>query len=57
MNKENLKSVFWVPEFGHPNWYTGLPNRLDMSLSIDKSLLSLLTEIYVEKELMVHGAL
>ena len=57
MNKENLKSVFWVPEFGHPNWYTGLPNGLDMSLSIDKSLLSLLTEIYDEKELMVHGAL
>ena len=24
LKKENLKSVFWVPEFGCPNWYTGL---------------------------------
>ena len=30
--KENLKSVFWVSEFGHPNRYTSLPNGLNMSL-------------------------
>ena len=27
LKKENLGSVFWVPEFGHPNWYTGLPDN------------------------------
>ena len=32
LNKENVKRVFWVPEFGHPNWYTGIPNGLDTSL-------------------------
>ena len=30
---QNCTSVFWVPEFGHLNWYTGLSNGLDMSLS------------------------
>ena len=32
LKKENLKSVFWAPEFGRPNRYTGLPNGLDTSL-------------------------
>ena len=32
LKKENLKSFFWVPEFGSPNWHTGLPNGLDTSL-------------------------
>ena len=27
-----LKNLFWVPEFGHPNQYTGLPNSLDTTL-------------------------
>ena len=31
LKKENLKSVFWVREFGSPNLYNGLPNGLDMS--------------------------
>ena len=26
LKKENLKIVFWEPEFGCPNQYTGLPN-------------------------------
>ena len=30
--KRKLEKNFWVPEFGHPNWYTGLPNGLDMPL-------------------------
>ena len=29
MKKQNLKSVFLGPEFGHPNWYTGLPDGLE----------------------------
>ena len=32
LKKENLKSAFWLPEFGCPNHYTGLPNALNMSL-------------------------
>ena len=32
LKKENLKSVFWAPEFGHPNRYTGLSNSLNTSL-------------------------
>ena len=31
LKKENTKSVFWAPEFGYPNRYTGLPNSLDTS--------------------------
>ena len=34
LKKENLKRVFCVPEFRHPNRYTGLPNSLDVSLAI-----------------------
>ena len=30
--KVNLKSVFWAPDFGHPNLYTVLPNSLNTSL-------------------------
>ena len=30
--KQNMKNDFWVPEFGHQNWYTGLPNGLNMSM-------------------------
>ena len=32
LKKETLKSVFWPPEFGQPDQYTGLPNGLKMSL-------------------------
>ena len=32
LSNKKLKSLFWAPEFGHPNQYTGLPNGLDMSL-------------------------
>ena len=32
--KENLKSVFWAPEFGRPNRYNGLSNSLNMSLNM-----------------------
>ena len=32
LKKENLRSVFWVLEFGCPNQYTGLPNDLDTLL-------------------------
>ena len=32
LKKENLKSVFWAPEFEPPNWYIGLPNSLNTSL-------------------------
>ena len=32
MKKENLKSVFWAPEFGCPDQYTALQNGLNMSL-------------------------
>ena len=35
---ENLKIVFWMPEFGHPNWYTRLPNGLNASLVRYKNL-------------------
>ena len=31
--EKNLKSVFWAPEFGHPNRYTSLPNDLNASLN------------------------
>ena len=34
LKKENLKSVFWVPEFRCPNQYTCLPNGLDLSLNV-----------------------
>ena len=34
IKKDNLKSVFWVPEFGHQNPYTGPQNNLNMSLLI-----------------------
>ena len=34
VEKKTLKSIFWVQELGHPNWYTGLPNDLDTSLII-----------------------
>ena len=35
LKKENLKIVFWVPEFGCPNWYTWyIPNSLVTSLNI-----------------------
>ena len=34
LKKENLKRVFCVPEYRHPNRYTGLPNSLDVSLAI-----------------------
>ena len=33
LKKENLKSVFWAPEFGCLSWYTGLANSLNMSLN------------------------
>ena len=33
LKKENLKSVFWGAEFGHPNRYTDLPNSLDTKLT------------------------
>ena len=33
LTKENLKSVFWAPEFGCPKKYIGLPNSLNTSLS------------------------
>ena len=36
LKKEKLKSVFWAPEFGHPNQHTGLSNSLDTSLPIQK---------------------
>ena len=32
LQKENLKSAFWTPEFGPPYRYAGLPNGLHMSL-------------------------
>ena len=32
LKRENLKSVFRAPEFGHPDRYTGLPNGLNTSL-------------------------
>ena len=32
LKKENLKIVFWAPEFRRLNHYTYLPNVLDMSL-------------------------
>ena len=32
LRKENLKSVFWVTEFGCPNGYTSLPNSLNTSM-------------------------
>ena len=35
LSKENLKSVFWVPDFGHPNQNTGLPNVLNVSLLVE----------------------
>ena len=34
--KENLISVYLAPEFGCPNRYTGLPNRLNTSLILEK---------------------
>ena len=37
LKKENFKSFFWVPEFGHPNRYTGLQNSLNMSLQVAKN--------------------
>ena len=30
--KRKLKNLFWAPEFGRPNRYTGRPNGLNMSL-------------------------
>ena len=33
LKKQNLKSVVWALEFGHPKQYTGLPNSLDMFLA------------------------
>ena len=33
LKKENLKSNFWAPEFGHPNRYTSLQNGLGMLLA------------------------
>ena len=30
--RRKLKNLFWLPEFGHPNWYTRLPNGLDTTL-------------------------
>ena len=30
---KKLKKLFWAPEFGRPNRYTGLPNGLDTSLA------------------------
>ena len=32
LKNENLKRVFWEPEFGRPNRYTSLPNDLSTSL-------------------------
>ena len=32
LKKENLKSIFWTREFGHPSLYTSLPNGLNMPL-------------------------
>ena len=32
LQKENLKNIFWAPEFGRPNWYTSLLNGQDTSL-------------------------
>ena len=32
LKKENLKGVFWAPEFGRLNQYTALLNHLIMSL-------------------------
>ena len=34
LKKENLKSVFWVPEFRCPHQCTCLPNGLDLSLNV-----------------------
>ena len=33
MKKLNLKSVFWVQEFGHPNQYTSLTNNLNTTVA------------------------
>ena len=41
LKKEHLKNVFWVPEFGCPDWYTGLPNSLNMSLVFNTDRLDL----------------
>ena len=30
--KRKLEKFFWVLEFGCPNWYTGLPNALNMAV-------------------------
>ena len=35
---EILKSVFWVPEFGCPNWYTSFLNGLNVSLQYNRTL-------------------
>ena len=34
LRKENLKSVFWVTEFGCPNRYTSLPTSLNTSMYV-----------------------
>ena len=34
LKKQNLKSIFLAPEFGHPNWYTSLLKGLDTSLKL-----------------------
>ena len=40
LKKEKLKSVFWVPGFGCPIWYTSLPIDLDMSLTTNAYILN-----------------
>ena len=32
LKTENLKSVFWVQEFGYASWYIGLPYNLGTTL-------------------------
>ena len=39
LKKENLKSDFWAPEFGHPNQYTGLSNGLNTSPKLKEIVL------------------
>ena len=38
LKKENLKSVFQMPEFRYPSWYTGLQNGLDTLLEVCSKL-------------------
>ena len=45
LKKENLRSIFWTPEFVHADWYTGLPNGLNTSLQYKRNVFRTLSSI------------